>query len=164
MASRFGRAAAALGVFFLTTGFDQSSKQLALQLPVGKPHAVIDGFWDWQLAYNTGAAFSSLDWGSATQLLLALLAAVAIIAIGVVAYRLRPEQRAERIALALIAGGALGNLIDRVRHGAVVDFISWHAGEHRWPIFNVADVALLVGVVAYLLASVRVNAIKRANT
>lgn len=47
----------------------------------------------------------------------------------------------------MIAGGALGNLIDRVRHGAVTDFIRWRAGDHRWPIFNVADALLLVGVV-----------------
>jgi len=163
MTSRFGRAATALAVFLLTTGFDQSSKQLALRLPPGKPHPVIDGFWDWQLAWNKGAAFSSLDWGNATQLLLGILAVGALIAIGITAYRLRPDQRAERIALAMIAGGALGNLIDRVRHGAVVDFVSWHVGDHRWPIFNVADVALLAGVVVYLLASVRVNAFKRAK-
>ena len=163
MTSRFGRAATALAVFFLTTGFDQASKQLALRLPPGKPQAVIDGLWDWELAWNRGAAFSSLDWGTATQLVLGLVAALAVIAIGVVAYRLRPDQRAERIALALIAGGALGNLIDRVRHGAVVDFIRWRAGEHRWPIFNVADAALLVGVVVYTVAQLRVNTFKRSN-
>lgn len=160
-------------MFLLTAGFDQGTKEWALTLPVppgcdvpadlvahtchGIPTPVIDGYWDWELAMNTGAAFSSLDEGSATQLLLAVLAALAVCGIGVYAYRLRPEQRLERVALGLVAGGALGNLIDRLRHGAVTDFIRWRIGEHRWPIFNVADAALLVGGVLLVIASTRAH-------
>jgi signal peptidase II len=67
-----------------------------------------------------------------------------------VARRTTPEQRLRRIALAMIAGGALGNLIDRLRDGAVTDFVRWRIGDARWPIFNIADAALLVGVVVLL--------------
>ena len=58
----------------------------------------------------------------------------------------------KRIGLAMIAGGALGNLVDRIRDGVVTDFIRWRWYEHKWPIFNVADAALLVGVVLVLVA------------
>ena len=155
-------------MFLLTAGFDQGTKEWALSLPVpagcdvpalvahtchGIPQSVIDGYWDWELAMNTGAAFSSLDFGDATQIMLAIFAALAVGGIGIYAYRLRADQRLELIALGLIAGGALGNLIDRIRHGGVTDFIRWRIGDHRWPIFNVADAALLVGVFVVLVAS-----------
>jgi len=155
-------------MFLLTAGFDQGTKQWALSLPVpancdvpalvahschGIPQPVIDGYWDWVLAMNTGAAFSSLDFGDSTQIMLAIFATIAVGGIGLYAYRLRPDQRLERIALGLIAGGALGNLLDRIRHGAVTDFIQWRIGDHRWPIFNVADAALLAGVALLLIAS-----------
>lgn len=157
-------------VFALTLAFDQSSKAWARTLPVspagcaqpadllahrcgGVPQPVIEGYWDWELAYNPGAAFSSLTGGEGMQLLLGLLAAAALIGIGVVASRTSPEQRLKRFALAMIAGGALGNLVDRIRDGAVTDFIRWRWHESRWPIFNVADAALLAGVVILLLDS-----------
>jgi len=117
----------------------------------GVPQPVIDGYWDWELAFNTGAAFSSFRGG---QLALGALAGAALIALGAMAWRARPEQRLRRIALAVIAGGALGNLIDRVRDGAVTDFVRWRAGEARWPIFNVADAALLIGVGLMLVESI----------
>jgi signal peptidase II len=69
------------------------------------------------------------------------------------AWRTRPEQRLQRIALAMIAGGALGNLIDRMRDGAVTDYVRWRIGDAKWPIFNVADAALLIGVVLLLAES-----------
>jgi signal peptidase II len=80
-----------------------------------------------------------------------VIAILAVIGIAIVAARTRPEQRWRRIALAAIAGGALGNVIDRIREGAVTDFIRWHIHDHLWPIFNVADAALLVGVVLLVL-------------
>lgn len=156
-------------IFLLTAGFDQGTKHWALSLPVppgcdvpadlvahtchGIPQPVIAGYWDWELGMNTGAAFSSLDFGDATQIALAIFAALAVVGIGIYAYRLRPEQRLERVALGLIAGGALGNLVDRIRHGGVTDFIRWRWQDHRWPIFNIADAALVVGVVLLLAAS-----------
>jgi signal peptidase II len=108
---------------------------------------VIPGYWDWELAYNPGAAFSSFVHGA---IVLSLLAAVALIAIGIAASRTPPEQRFRLAGLAMVGGGALGNLIDRVHQGAVTDFVRWHVHDHWWPIFNVADAALLVGAVLML--------------
>ncbi len=156
-------------VFAITLAFDQGSKAWARTLPVsppgcahaeliahrcgGVPQPVVEGYWDWELAYNPGAAFSSLTGGAGMQVVLALFAAIALIGIGVMAARTAPEARLKRFALAMIAGGALGNLVDRIRDGAVTDFIRWRWHEHRWPIFNIADAALLVGVVMLVVDS-----------
>lgn len=148
------RALLFVAIFFCTTGFDQASKHWAETLPAGVPQPVIDGYWDWQLAKNTGAAFSSFAGVEGGQIVLALIAAAALIAIGVMAARTRPEQRMRLAALALIGGGTLGNLIDRIRAGGVTDFIRWKVGEHTWPIFNLADAALLVGLGLLVLESV----------
>jgi len=147
------RAVIFLALFLCTTGFDQASKDWAHSLPPGKPVPVVDGLWDWQLALNKGVAFSTMQELPHAQILLSLLAIAMLLGIGVVAWRTRPEQRMKLAALALIAGGALGNLIDRIRDGAVTDFIRWRVGDHLWPIFNVADAALLVGVVLLLIQS-----------
>jgi signal peptidase II len=158
-------------VLAITFAFDQGSKAWARTLPVhpancaiaelaahtcgGVPQPVVAGYWDWELAMNRGAAFSSFIGGTGLAVLLAIIASIALIGIGVIASRTRPEQRLKRFGLAMIAGGALGNLVDRIRDGAVTDFIRWHWHEHRWPIFNVADAALLVGVVLLLVDSAR---------
>lgn len=159
------RAVIFAALLVLTVAADQWSKAWARDLPVspagcavpadliahrcrGVPQPVIEGYWEWELAFNTGAAFSSMR---GSQVLLAMLAGVALIVLGAMAWRARPEQRVRRVALAVIAGGALGNLIDRVRDAAVTDFVRWRVGEARWPIFNIADVALFVGVALLLL-------------
>ncbi len=147
-------------VFFTSTGFDQASKEWAresLQPGVAKP--VIVGYWDWQLSKNPGAAFSMLatpgEHTALVHVLFGVLAAIALIAIGIAANKTRPEERMKRLAYALIAGGALGNLIDRIAAGDVTDFVRWHIREHMWPIFNVADASLLVGVALLLVAGWR---------
>ena len=150
---KLGSAVLFLAIFVTTTGFDQASKQWAETLPAG-PHPFIHGVWDWEPAKNTGVAFSTFAGVAGGQILLSILAIIALIAIGVAASRTRPEQRLKLAALALIGGGALGNLIDRIRAGGVTDFVRWKIGNHLWPIFNVADAALLVGVGLLLLESV----------
>lgn len=144
----------------LVTSVDQGSKVAARTLPYGQPVAVIDGYWDWELAENPGAAFSTLI---GNRLVLTLIACGALIALGVAASRTRPEERLKRIALAMIAGGALGNLVDRVRDGAVTDFIRWRVHDHKWPIFNVADAALLVGAVLLVVAWRKVSPPRNAR-
>ena len=140
-------------VLVITLVFDQGTKAWARgALELHRPQAVIENVWDWELAYNPGAAFSMLSGGPLLQILLAVLAAVALIGIGIVASRTRPEERLKRLGLAIIAGGALGNLVDRIRDGVVTDFIRWRCNEHKWPIFNVADAALLVGAVLVVIA------------
>ncbi|HSN25507.1 MAG TPA: signal peptidase II [Kofleriaceae bacterium] len=137
------RAGLFFGVIFLViTGLDQGSKAWAHGLPLGAREPVISGYWDWELAYNPGAAFSSFPGGT---WLLALVAGVAVVAIGLIAARTPPDHTWKLAGLAALGGGALGNLIDRVKDGAVTDFIRWHVHDHWWPIFNVADAALLVG-------------------
>jgi len=111
---------------------------------------LIPGFFALTFSVNTGGAFGILSYLPHGTLLLALAAAVAAVAI--VTYTLRapmPLPRLLGFALALPLGGALGNLLDRVRLGHVVDFLSVYAGpERRWqfPIFNLADTAICVGV------------------
>ena len=163
------RAVIFVAILLVTLAFDQGSKAWAKTLPTsppgcstaelaaqrchGIPQPVIDGLWDWELAQNDGAAFSNLR---GSQVLLSLLAVGALVMLVVMARRTRPEQRLQRAAYAMIAGGALGNLIDRLRDGAVTDFVRWRVGEHAWPIFNVADVALVIGVALLLLESIAV--------
>lgn len=156
-----------VAMLLLTLAFDQGSKAWARTLPVdpatctiddlaahhcrGVPQPVVAGYWDWELALNDGAAFSSFR---GSRILLALIAMAALVMLGVMAHRTAPEQRLKRAACALIAGAALGNLVDRVRDGAVTDFVRWRIHDHLWPIFNVADAALAIGVGLLLLESI----------
>ena len=150
--ARSRRALIFAAVFLVTLALDQGSKVWAHGLPVGVPRPVVAGYWDWELAYNPGMAFSFLT-GAGAQVGLSIIAAIALVAIGITAARTRPEQNLRRVALALIAGGALGNLLDRVRDGAVTDFVRWHIHEHMWPVFNLADAALVIGVVLWAIDS-----------
>lgn len=96
---------------------------------------------------NPGAAFSFLaDAGGWQVWFFILLAFGMVLAIIYWLWRLPEEARFERWGLALILGGAIGNLIDRLRYGAVVDFLDFHVGTWHWPAFNVADSAITVGV------------------
>jgi signal peptidase II len=150
------RAVLFLAIFLCTTGFDQASKQWAeTTLVPGKPEPLIQGYWDWELARNTGVAFSTFAGVEGGQIILSLLAVAALIGIGIAAARTRtrPDQRLKLAALALIGGGALGNLIDRMREGGVTDFVRWRVGDHAWPIFNVADATLVIGVALLLIES-----------
>jgi signal peptidase II len=148
------RAVLFLAIFFCTAGFDQASKQWAeTSLSPGTSQPFIEGYWDWELAKNPGVAFSTFAGVSGAQIILSILAAAALIAIGIVAMRTKPNEHGKLAGLALIGGGALGNLIDRIRAGGVTDFVRWKVGDHLWPIFNVADAALLIGVAVLLLES-----------
>ena len=141
--------------FAVTMVFDQVTKVWARHnLTLGRPQKVIDGFWDWELAWNPGAAFSMFGDGTA-RWLLAGIATVALVAITWMIAKSAPSQRWQRVALGLVAGGALGNLVDRVYFGVVTDFVRWRWHEHRWPVFNVADVALVIGAGIIILDSLR---------
>lgn len=141
--------------FAVTLILDQLTKILARhELTLGRPTSVIDGYWDWELANNPGAAFSMFGDGT-MRWLLAAIALIAIVAIGWMIAKSQPQQRLLRLALGLVAGGALGNLIDRVWLGVVTDFVRWRWHEHRWPIFNIADVALVIGAGLLVIDSFR---------
>jgi signal peptidase II len=142
-------------VFALTVVFDQITKIWARgELRLGQKTAVIDGYWDWELAENPGAAFSMFGDGT-MRWLLSAIAALAVVAIGWMIAKSEPRQRMLRVALALVAGGALGNLIDRVYYGVVTDFVRWRWHDAKWPIFNIADVALVIGAGLIIIDSLR---------
>ncbi|HEY6007513.1 MAG TPA: signal peptidase II [Geobacteraceae bacterium] len=111
---------------------------------------VIDHFFNITYLRNKGAAFSFLaNFHYRLQFFL-LVSLIAVAVILVVFRRLRPDQHSSAFSLALIFSGAVGNLIDRVRLGEVIDFLDVHWYDHHWPAFNVADSAICVGV--FLLA------------
>lgn len=115
--------------------------------------AIIPGFFSLTYLTNTGAAFGILA-GKATVWRQAFFIGVAIVAFGFIIYmyrRLKDESVWYEISLAFIAGGAVGNLIDRVRLGSVIDFLDVYVGTHHWPAFNIADSAITVGVTILLV-------------
>jgi signal peptidase II len=107
---------------------------------------VVENFFNITYLRNKGAAFSFLANFSYRLPFFILISLVAVVVILVVFHRLRDDQRFAAVALALICAGAIGNLIDRVRLGEVIDFLDAHWYEHHWPAFNVADSAICVGV------------------
>ena len=114
---------------------------------------VIPQVLDWTLAYNTGAAFSFLaDGGGWQRWLFTLIAVVVSVVLVVWMKRLKPDETWLAVGLALVLGGALGNLVDRVIFGHVVDFILVH-WQSSWyfPAFNIADSAITVGAVLLAL-------------
>lgn len=137
--------------------FDQLSKAWVLaRLPEFQPVPVIDGFWNWFRTYNTGAAFSFLSDAGGWQKYLFMV--LALVVSGVLVRWLARTPRGDwktAAPFALVIGGALGNLIDRLQHGHVVDFIQWYWRNHYWPAFNVADSAIVVGAVALGLFALR---------
>jgi signal peptidase II len=128
---------------------DQLTKLVALErLPPGSPVSVLDGFFSLTLVMNPGLAFGLLSsTPTAWRWIVALLSMGALGVLAVVGMRLLPEGGwTARLALGLIFGGAVGNLIDRGRFGAVVDFLDFYWRGYHWPAFNVADSAISVGV------------------
>ena len=106
----------------------------------------VTGFFDLVLVFNTGAAFSFLAGAGGWQRWFFVLLAVGISGWIALMLRRHPGERLQSLALALVMGGALGNVVDRLRFGAVADFLSFHAAGWYWPAFNVADSAISVGV------------------
>jgi signal peptidase II len=138
----------------LVVALDQLTKYIVLaELEPLSSVAVIPGFLNWTLAFNPGAAFSFLAGEDGWQRW--LFAALAIGVSLVLAFWLRRTPRADwrnAAPLALIIGGALGNLIDRLRLGHVIDFIHVHYHEQwSYPAFNIADSAICVGAVLLIL-------------
>ena len=132
---------------------DQVSKLWARHaLAPGQSVAFIDGLWDWRLSFNPGASFNLFDSQTGARVLLSVLAIGAVGAMAWMVARARDDQRLYAIALGLVAGGAAGNVIDRIGSGEVTDFALWHWRDHYWPMFNVADAALVIGVVLLLLS------------
>lgn len=148
-----GRIRLAAVVAIAIVGADQLTKALVERFMV--LHETVDLLPVFALTYvrNTGAAFGVLA-AAPPSVRLPLFVAVTIAAIGALVSFLRktsPDHRWLVAALGAILGGALGNLVCRLRYGEVIDFLDVHWGELHWPAFNVADAAITIGVAIVLL-------------
>lgn len=128
---------------------DQVTKSAVVErIPLHTTVPVIRGFFDLTHVRNTGAAFG-LFYGEASAgrtIALSLVALAVFCVVLVYAWRTPVSWTRTQTGLALILGGAVGNLIDRVSYGFVTDFLRFYVGAHEWPSFNVADSAISVGV------------------
>lgn len=150
--------AAAVIVFF-----DQATKVLiGASIPLYESVTIIPGFLDFTHVRNTGAAFGLLNTTDLPMKSLVMMgtAMVAIVAIGAYGATLRADENIARAGLALVLGGAIGNLIDRARLGYVLDFVDVYSGNWHFWAFNVADAAITVGtlLVIFDLLGLRRNA------
>jgi signal peptidase II len=107
----------------------------------------IDGFWEWRLSMNPGSAFGLFGHNQAmARVFLSIVGVAAVAGMVWMVRKARTDQKVLHWALALVAGGAIGNLIDRIYFGYVTDMVLWRYQTHEWPVFNVADVVLVIGV------------------
>lgn len=116
-------------------------------------------YFNFTLAHNSGAAFSFLSGAGGWQrwffIALALLVSVVLT---VWLSRLKAAEKVEAIAISLIIGGAVGNVLDRFLYGYVIDFIDVYVGSYHWPAFNIADAAICIGAVLLILDSFKKTA------
>jgi len=132
--------------------------QVAAALRPGQYIEVIPGFFRISHLLNSGVAFGLFaDHTSAWKpYILAAMAVVAVVVIVIYSLRMPPERKFLQAALAMITGGILGNFIDRIVQGSVVDFIELHIqNRFYWPTFNLADSAITVGIVMLLIDTIR---------
>ena len=144
-----------LALAALLVALDQLSKYAIRQILVFGDNVEIAPFFSLVLVYNRGAAFSFLSNASGWQR--ELFIAIAAVASVWVVYLLRrhPRQTLFCLALSLILGGAIGNVIDRLWLGAVIDFLDFHAAGYHWPAFNLADSAITCGAALLVWESLR---------
>ncbi len=139
---------------------DQATKALVrLKVPLHDSVTIVPGLMDFTHVRNTGAAFGFLDVVDFPfkTVALAVIATVALIGVGFYALSLSHHQLLARVGLALIIGGAAGNLVDRLIEGSVVDFVDVYWRTHHFWAFNVADSAISVGVALMILDMLRVG-------
>jgi signal peptidase II len=155
-----------LGLSALVVVLDQATKQAVLHaIAIGQTVEVLPPVFSLVLTYNPGAAFSFLAWASGWQRYFFM--AIALAASILIVYMMKKHERDRLLcfALALVLGGAVGNLIDRVIYGAVVDFLlfRWPGGPRLfdpWPAFNLADSCITVGAALLIWDSFRRSRVK----
>ena len=143
-----------LFITILVIVFDQASKWLMMsRLSLYETVAVMP-YFNLTMAHNEGAAFSFLAQAGGWQrwffIGLALIISVLLL---VWLAKLKPTEKLEAISLSLILGGAIGNVIDRISYGYVVDFIDLYIGHNHWPVFNIADSAICIGAILLIADS-----------
>lgn len=144
-----------LGISLIVILFDQLTKIAVTKVfAYATPH-VVTPFFNFLLIFNRGAAFSFLSSASGWQRW--AFTVLGVVAACVIVYLLKRHgnQRLFCTALSLIMGGALGNVIDRLVHGRVIDFLDFHVGNWHWPAFNLADSAIVVGAMLLVLDELR---------
>jgi len=143
----------ALAAFLVAA--DQLAKFAAVHFLAVNKAVAVTPFFNLVLVYNSGAAFSILSDAAGWQR--ALFIAIALIASVWIVYLLRkyPHQRLFALALSLVLAGAVGNVIDRILIGAVIDFLDFHALGYHWPAFNVADSAITCGAALLIWDALR---------
>lgn len=137
--------------------FDQLTKLWVLHsFALYDSREIIPGFFSLTYLTNKGAAFGFLagQTGVWRHYLFLVLGISALVVIVIAWFRMQQSHWLYAVSLPLIGGGAIGNLIDRVRYGAVVDFLDVYIGTYHWPAFNVADSAICVGVTFFLVANI----------
>lgn len=140
-----------LGVTLLTLAIDQLSKWYLLfvvSMPT-RPPIVVTEFFSLVMVWNRGVSFGMFSDPHRTPYVLAALAVV--ICAVLLRLALKTPHHWERVGYAMVIGGALGNVVDRLRFGAVADFFYAHIGDLGWPAFNVADMAIFFGVAILLI-------------
>jgi signal peptidase II len=149
------RAAWAAAAFAAALALDFVTKWTIVNLVMVPPRTIeIAPFFNLTLGFNPGISFGMFrDLFLERPLVLAGIKTA--IVVGILVWALRTVKRAETFALGLIAGGATGNVVDRMRQGAVTDFLDFHVGDWHWPAFNMADTTIAVGVALLLASSFR---------
>lgn len=142
----------AMALLVVTLVADQVSKQLLLGflLKAGAIVPVIDGFFRLVIVWNRGVSFG-LFAGHDDMIRWALSGLAIVVSVVLAVWLFRTRDCLVALGLGCVIGGALGNVVDRVRFGAVFDFLDFHAFGYHWPAFNVADSGIFVGVAALLV-------------
>ncbi len=139
--------------------FDHITKKFIVHhMPVGRSHTVIPGILNITHVLNTGAAFSFMADSTSPDMVrrgLILFSVAAVLIVGVMLLRSCRCLNFTCLALALILGGAVGNLYDRIVYHYVIDFIGFHLGPYHWPDFNFADSAIVIGACLLMIEIVR---------
>ncbi len=148
----------------LVVALDQATKFWIVDGVMVPPRAIeVTSFFNIVMVWNRGISFGLFNNGSPLNALILPALALAIVA-GLLFWLWRAEGRLTPIALGSIIGGALGNVIDRLRYdGAVADFLDFHVAGYHWPAFNVADAAISVGAVLFIAESLFSGAEKHKN-
>lgn len=143
-----------LWIAALITLIDQVTKYAALRYLTFGDSLQLTPFLNLRLTINTGAAYGFLHQAGSWHLILfVLIAVIAIIALLYWLLRLPAKERLTSIAICLVIGGALGNLIDRLHHGFVIDFIDFHIKHWHFATFNVADSAISIGAILLIIST-----------
>jgi signal peptidase II len=153
-----------LAIAAVVLALDQITKWVIIERVMSPPRLIeVTGFFDLVMAWNRGVSFGMLnrqsDWNAPLLIGLAL-----VIVAGLLVWLRKATTHWVVWAIGLIVGGALGNVIDRFRFGAVADFLSFHLGEYYWPAFNLADSAISLGAGLLILDSLFLSKESTKNT